>query len=152
VNVSCPIRALAAGAAVSFFVGPLSSSEREDGVLDVPDVLHHGYPEVVALPASDDAEPEVDDEFPGEPAEHQHRDRVGEEAGGGAAGEDGDIEHRCPDEEEIGEGCDERDLPGGVVAGDDLEDDEDEREVDDREPEECPEGFTDPVAVETGVF
>ena len=150
-NVSRPIRALAAGAAVSFFVGPLSSSEREDGVLDVPDVLHHGYPEVVALPATG-GEPEVDDDLPGEPAEHQHRDRVGEEAGGGAAGEDGDIEHRCPDEEEIGEGCDERDLPGGVVAGDDLEDDEDEREVDDREPEECPEGFTDPVAVETGVF
>ena len=88
-NVSRPIRALAAGAAASFYVGPLSSSEREDGVLDVPDILHHGYPEVVALPAAR-GEPEVDDREPGEREEHRHRDRVGEEAGGGVAGEDGD--------------------------------------------------------------
>ena len=77
------------GAGVSFFVGPLSSSEREDRVLDVPDVLHHGYPEVVALPAAR-GEPEVDDREPGERKQHRHRDGVGEEAGGGAAGEDGD--------------------------------------------------------------
>ena len=42
--------------------------------------------------------------------------------------EDGDIEHRGPGEEEVGEGRDERDLPAGVVAGDDLEDDEDHSE------------------------
>jgi hypothetical protein len=121
------------GGAVSFFVGP-SPSQREDRVLDVPNILHHRYPEVVALPAAR-REPEVDDEFPGEGEEHQHRDGVGEKAGGGAAGEDGDIEHRGSGEEDAGEGCDERDLPAGVPAGDDLEDDEDEREVDDREPE-----------------
>jgi len=87
---------------------------------------------VVALPATG-GEPEVDDEFPGEPAEHQYRDRVGEEAGGGAVCEDGDVENRGPGEEDAGEGCDERDLPGGVLAGDDLEGDEDERKIDDRE-------------------
>jgi hypothetical protein len=90
---------------------------------------------VIPLPAGR-REPEVDDEFPGKREEHQHRDDVGEEAGGGAAGEDGDIEHHCPGEEEVGEGRDERDLPAVVPAGDDLEDDEDEREVDDREPGE----------------
>ncbi len=58
-------------------------SQREDRVLDVPDVLHHGYPEVVAFPATR-REPEVDDREPGERDEHQHRDGVGEEAGGGA--------------------------------------------------------------------
>ena len=63
-------------------------SEREDGVLDVPDILHHRYPEVVALPAAG-GEPEVDDREPGERKEHQDRDRVGEEAGGGTVGEDG---------------------------------------------------------------
>ena len=61
--------------------------EREDRILDVPDVLHHGYPEVVALPAGS-GESEVDDEFPGEGEEHHHRDGVGEEAGGGSAGEE----------------------------------------------------------------
>ena len=40
----------------------------------------------------------------------------------------------------------------GVVAGEDLEDDVDEREVDDREPEECPERLPDPVAVQAGVL
>jgi len=75
------------GAGVSFFVGPLSSSEREDRVLDVPDVLHHGYPEVVTLPATG-GEPEVDDHEPGEREEHEHRDGVGKEAWGGPAGED----------------------------------------------------------------
>lgn len=107
-------------------------SEREDRVLNVPDVFHHGYPEVVALPAAG-GELEVDDDLPGEREEYHHRDRVGEEAGGGSAGEDGDIEHRGSGEEEIGVGRDERDLPAGVVAGDDLEVDEDEREVNDRE-------------------
>jgi hypothetical protein len=63
--------------------------EREDRVLDVPDVLHHRYPEVVALPAVR-GEPEVDDREPGEREEHQDRDCIGEEAGGGAVGEDGD--------------------------------------------------------------
>jgi|GEM_PF-3723863 len=75
-----------------------------------------------------------------------------EEAGGGPAGEDGNIEHRGPVEEEIGEGRDERDLPAGVVAGDDLEDDEDEGKVDDGEPEERPQGLPHPVTVEAGVF
>ena len=118
-------------------------SEREDRVLDVPDVLHHRYPEVVALPATG-GEPEVDDREPGEREEHQHRDHVGEEAGGGATGEDGGIERRGPGEEDGGEGRDERDLLAGVVAGDDLEDDEYEREVDDREPEERPERLPAP--------
>jgi len=44
-------------------------SQREDRVLDVPDVFHHGYPEVVAFPAAG-CEPEVYDEFPGEGEEH----------------------------------------------------------------------------------
>ena len=72
--------------------------EREDRRLDV---LRHGYPEVVALPAAG-GEPEVDDELPGEGEEHQHRD------GAGSASEDGDIQHRITGEEEIGEGRDER--------------------------------------------
>ncbi len=55
-------------------------SQREDRVLDVPDVLHHRYPEVVPLPA-ESGEPEVDDGFPGKREEHQHRDCTGEEAG-----------------------------------------------------------------------
>ncbi len=50
------------------------------------------------------------------------------------------------------EGCDERDLPGGVVASDGLGDDVDEREVDDREPEECPERLPHPVAVKARVL
>ena len=86
---------------------------------------------MIPLPAAR-REPEVDDEFPGKREEHQHRDGVGEEAGGGAFRKDSGIEHRGPGEEEVGEGRDERDLPAGVVAGDDLEDDEDERKVDDR--------------------
>ena len=90
---------------------------------------------MVALPAAG-GEPEVDDDLPGEGEEHQHRDGVGEEAGGGSPGEDGDVEHRGPGEEEVGGGRDERDLPAAVPAGDDLEDDEDERESDDREAEE----------------
>ena len=126
-------------------------SEREDRILDVPDVLHHGYPEVVALPAAG-GEPEVDDEFPGKREEHHHRDRIGEEAGGGAFCEHGDVEHRGSGEEEVGEGRDERDLPAEVVAGDDLEDDEDEREVDDREPEEGFEGFPHPVGIHARVL
>jgi hypothetical protein len=44
---------------------------------------------VVALPAAR-GEPEVDDREPGKREEHQDRNRVGEEAGGGTAGEDGD--------------------------------------------------------------
>jgi hypothetical protein len=87
---------------------------------------------VIALPAAG-GEPEVDDEFPGKREEHQHRDGVGEEAGGGAFRKHGDIEHRGTGEEEVGEGRDERDLPGEVLAGDDLEGDEDERKIDDRE-------------------
>ena len=75
-----------------------------------------------------------------------------EEAEGGAFCEHGDIQHRGSGEEEVGEGRDERDLPAGVVAGDGLEDDEDEREIDDREPEEDFEGFPYPVAVETGIL
>ena len=106
---------------------------------------------MVAFPAAG-CEPEVDDEFPGEREEHQHRDGIGEEAGGSAFGEDGGIEHRGSGEEEVGEGRDERDLPAGVVAGDDLEDDEDEREVDDREPEEGFEGFPHPIGIEAGVL
>jgi len=66
--------------------------------------------------------------------------------------EDGDIEHRDPGEEDIGEGRDERDLFSKVPAGDDLEDDEDEREVDDREPEERPERLLHPITVETGML
>jgi hypothetical protein len=131
---------MAVGAAASFFVGPLSSSEREDRVLDVPDILHHRYPEMVALPATG-GEPEVDDREPGERKQHQHRDGVGEEAGGGTAGEHSGIEHRGPGEEEVGEVHEERDLSGKIFAGDDLEDDEYEREIYDREPEECSEGF-----------
>ena len=95
---------------------------------------------MVALPATG-GEPEIDDQEPGKPAEHQDRDRIGEEAGGGPAGEDGDVERRDPGEEDVGEGCYERDLPGRGFAGDDLEDDEYEREIYDREPEECSEGF-----------
>ena len=74
------------------------------------------------------------------------------EAGGGSAGEDGDIQRRGSGEEGVGEGRDERYLPAAVLAGDDLEDDEYEREIDDREPEEGFEGFPHPVAVETGVL
>ena len=59
VIVSRPIRAPAPCS-----VGPLSP-EREDRVLDVPDVLHHGYLELVALPATG-GEPEADDHEPGE--------------------------------------------------------------------------------------
>jgi len=62
--------------------------------------------------------------------------------------EHGNIERRGPGEEEVGEGRDERDLPAEAPAGDDLEDDEDEREVDDREPEKGFEGFPHPVGVE----
>ncbi len=136
---------------------------------------------MIALPAAR-GKPEVDDDLPRKREEHQHRDGIGEEAGGGAAGEcdwpqgatfrrngagapkvrgrgrstarceHGGIEHRGPGKEDVGERRDERDLAAGVVAGDDLEDDEDEREVDDREPEESFERFPDPVAVETGVL
>ncbi|MCK9299494.1 MAG: hypothetical protein M0P21_11115 [Methanoculleus sp.] len=59
-----------------------------------------------------------------------------------------ELEHRGPGEEEVGEGRDERDLAAKVVAGDDLEDDEDEREIDDREPEEGFQGLPHPVGVE----
>ena len=59
-----------------------------------------------------------------------------EEAGGGSTGEHGGIQHRGSGKEEAGEGRDERYLPAEIPAGDDLEDDEDEREIDDREPEE----------------
>jgi len=45
---------------------------------------------VIALPAGR-REPEIDDEFPRKREEHQHRDGVGEEAGGG---DNGDIQHR----------------------------------------------------------
>ena len=45
-----------------------------------------------------------------------------------------------------------RSLSSGVVADDGLEDDEDEREVDDREPEERPERLPDPIAVKAGMF
>ena len=106
---------------------------------------------MIPLPAGR-REAEVDDEFPCKREEHQHRDGAGEEAGGGSAGEDGDIQHRGSGEEEVGEGRDERYLPCMVLAGDDLEDDEDEREVDDREPEEGFEGLPHPVAVEAGVL
>ena len=54
--------------------------QREDRVLDVPEMLHHRYPEVVAFPAAR-CEPEVDDGLPGEREEDQHRDGAGEEAG-----------------------------------------------------------------------
>ena len=82
-------------------------SQREDRVLDVPDILHHRYPEVVALPAAG-GEPEVDDREPGEREEHQHRDGVGEEAGGGTFCEDDDDTARAnrkgdPTEEKRGE-------------------------------------------------
>ena len=70
---------------------------------------------MVALPAAG-GEPEVDDREPGKREEHQDRNRVGEEAGGGTAGEDGGIEHRGPSKEEVGEVHEERDLPGGVSA------------------------------------
>ncbi|WP_214021224.1 hypothetical protein [Methanoculleus sp.] len=66
--------------------------------------------------------------------------------------EGGGIKHRCPGEEEVGEGRDERYLHAEVLAGDGLEDDEYKREVDDREPEEGPERLAHPVAVETGVL
>ena len=90
---------------------------------------------MIPLPAGR-CEPEIDDEFPGKREEHRHRGGVGEEAGGGTFCDDGDIQHRGAGEEEVGEGRDERDLPAVVLAGDDLEDDVDEREVDDRDPEE----------------
>ena len=49
--------------------------------------------------------------FIGEREEHQHRDGICEEAGGGTAGENGGIQRRGPGEEDVGEGRDERDLP-----------------------------------------
>ncbi len=97
-------------------------SEREDRVLDVPEVLHHRYPEVVPLPAAG-GEPEVDDDLPGEWKEHQHRDGAGEEAGGGAFCEDGGIQYRGPgperlEEDRIGPGARRGSRRrGGVMAG-----------------------------------
>ena len=84
---------------------------QNDRVLDIPDILHHRYPEVISLPTAR-CEPEIDDEFPRKREEDQPRDSVGEEAGGSSAGEDGDIQRRSTGEEEAGEGRDERDLPG----------------------------------------
>ncbi len=66
--------------------------------------------------------------------------------------EDGGVEDRGPGEEDVGEGRDERYLPAEVSAGDYLEEDEDKREVDDREPEERSQGLQHPVAVEIGVL